>query len=120
MPFKVKFDILDYKKSGLLPPMADYLKHDEIINYKDYEKGNIEIEGNHNNAMDYIINMCWELFNKPIEQAYKTIKIFDYLLINISDTTVDYLKPNPPEEFFRIKKVIEDKVFRRIRMKVFL
>lgn len=42
MPFKVKFDILDYKKSGLLPPMADYLKHDEIINYKDYEKGNID------------------------------------------------------------------------------
>lgn len=42
MPFKVKFDILDYRKSGLLPPMGDYLKHDEIINYKDYQKGNID------------------------------------------------------------------------------
>lgn len=42
MPFKVPFDIMDYKKSGLLPPMQDYTRHDEIINYSDYIKGNVD------------------------------------------------------------------------------
>ncbi len=40
--FNVKFDILDYQKKGILPSIDDYIKHDEIINYNDYEKGNID------------------------------------------------------------------------------
>lgn len=40
--FHVKFDILEYKEKGVLPSLDDYLKHDEIINYRDYEKGNID------------------------------------------------------------------------------
>lgn len=39
--FKVKFDILDYKKQGILPDIKEYLKHDVIINYEEYEKGNL-------------------------------------------------------------------------------
>lgn len=40
--FKVKFDILDYKKKGILPDISEYLKHDEIINADQFEKGNID------------------------------------------------------------------------------
>lgn len=43
--FKVDFDILNYKKDGsmpILPSLDDYIKHDEIINYDDFEKGNID------------------------------------------------------------------------------
>lgn len=41
--FKVKFDMLDYKGSVFQKEdLQRYLKHDEIINYKAHEKGNIE------------------------------------------------------------------------------
>lgn len=39
-PFKIDFDISDY--SDVLPDIKEYLKHDEIINFRDFEKGNIE------------------------------------------------------------------------------
>lgn len=41
--FKVKFDMLDYKGSVFQKEdLQRYLKYDEIINYRDHEKGNIE------------------------------------------------------------------------------
>lgn len=40
--FKVKFDMKDYR--DICPPefISSYLQHDEIINYKEHEKGNID------------------------------------------------------------------------------
>lgn len=38
--FKVKFNLADYK--DILPDYRDYLKHDYIINFDDFEKGNID------------------------------------------------------------------------------
>jgi hypothetical protein len=40
--FKVDFNILDYDKKGLLPSLDEYCKSDEIINYKEFEKGNVD------------------------------------------------------------------------------
>lgn len=39
--FKVKFDITDYK--DILPSTDEYLKHDFIINAKDFDKGNVDL-----------------------------------------------------------------------------
>ena len=43
MPFNVDFDIIKYKKKGILPDLQEYMNHDEIINYKDHVKGNIDL-----------------------------------------------------------------------------
>ena len=43
MSFHVKFNIEDYQKMGVLPSLDEYLKHDEIINYRDFEKGNHDL-----------------------------------------------------------------------------
>ncbi len=43
MSFHVKFDILEYKEMGLLPSLKEYIEHDEIINYLDFEKGNVDL-----------------------------------------------------------------------------
>jgi len=41
--FKVKFDMKDYR--DICPPefISNYLRHDEVINFKDHEKGNIDL-----------------------------------------------------------------------------
>lgn len=40
--FKIDFDIMTYKHKGILPDIEKYMEHDEIINYDDHYKGNIE------------------------------------------------------------------------------
>lgn len=41
--FKVKFDMADYKGTVFQKEdLIDYMKHDEILNYKAHEKGNID------------------------------------------------------------------------------
>lgn len=59
--FKIQFDISDYsyKKGGVVPPLAEYLKHDEIINYREHEKGNID-------------NCIWKRHEPTIEEISST------------------------------------------------
>lgn len=40
--FKVKFDMMDYRDIAPASMLADYLKHDDVINRKDSDKGNID------------------------------------------------------------------------------
>jgi hypothetical protein len=40
--FKVKFDMTDYFDINPREQNHEYLKHDEILNYRDHEKGNID------------------------------------------------------------------------------
>lgn len=40
MPFNVKFDMLDYRDICTKEQAIDYLKYDEVINERDFQKGN--------------------------------------------------------------------------------
>lgn len=40
--FKVKFDMTDYFDIAPKEQNREYLKHDEVLNFKDFEKGNID------------------------------------------------------------------------------
>jgi hypothetical protein len=43
MGFQIDFNIMNYKEKGILPSLSDYLKHDEVINYDDHLKGNVDL-----------------------------------------------------------------------------
>src|SRR5690348_789821 len=63
--------------------------------------GDIEINGDANLALQYLVQQCWDLFfnNKPNSQKFSTITIFDYLTIDLENQEVKHLKGNNSESF---------------------
>lgn len=52
--FKIDFDISDYK--DILPDINEYLKHDEVLNFDQYTKGNID-------------NCIWKRYRPSLEES---------------------------------------------------
>lgn len=86
--FKVKFDIRDYDKMGILPSLDDYCKHDEIINYNDFAKGNIDlcVWNKHRPTKDEVLSP--EFREREVTRVLKT-----GAWVAIKDTVV-WLPPN--------------------------
>lgn len=92
--FNVKFDIRDYNEKKLLPSLDDYISHDEIINYKEFEKGNID-----NCIWQKILPTKEELGSKSFREREITRILKTGAWIAIKDTVI-WL---PPNYYFALK-----------------
>lgn len=82
--------------------------------------GSIQIEGDATKALEQLIIMCWNIFESEFyAKGSKNILIFDYLKIDLEECSIKYLKDNPPKEYFQIKKAIEKRVIRKLKLKAF-
>lgn len=104
-----------------------FSSHQNFCIYKDYEDirhritfwtdEKIEIFGNPKLAFEQMETYCMSLFLEP--GSNKTITIGDTILIDINKFEVKYLKNKIPDNFYVLKNIIEQGIFKKIKMKAF-